>query len=242
MVSVKPELIAAACSRTAHALDWGTESLVAFGAGPVVALYDPTDAHGPGIHTVLQGHTKRVNCVRFVRTVSGAPTFSLVSTSADCTARLWRQDEQAWDCVATLEGHLNPVISAASVELEDGRIVVVTASTDGTLRVFEIQGDNASTCVQTVDVGSRNAIDLTLTVLPDCGAIVLATGNTDNCVHLYTRTQEPGSQFTKALKLAGHEDWVTAVAFLQYQGAGQDNSTIAHWKAGNVVLASASED
>ncbi|KAJ2745725.1 Elongator subunit elp2 [Coemansia sp. BCRC 34301] len=242
MVSAKPELISTACSRTAHALDWGTESLVAFGADTAVALYDPTDAQGPGIHTTLQGHTKRVNCVRFVRTVSGTPVSSLVSASADCTARVWRHDSQAWDCVAVLEGHLNPVISAASVQLEDGRIIAVTASTDGTLRVFELQSDNASTCVQTVDVGSRSAIDVTLTVLPDCSAIVLATGNTDNCVYLYTRTQQPGSQFTKALKLTGHEDWVTAVSFLQYQGAGQDNLTISHWQVGDLVLASASED
>ncbi|KAJ2333812.1 Elongator subunit elp2 [Coemansia sp. RSA 2681] len=242
MVSAKSELIATACSRTAHALDWGTESLVAFGAGTTVALYDPTDAQGPGIHTTLQGHTKRVNCVRFVRTVSSTPTSSLVSASADCTARLWRHGSQTWDCAAVLEGHLNPVISISSVQLENGRIVVVTASTDGTLRVFEVEDNNSSVCVQTVDVGSRNAIDVTLMVLPDCGAIVLATGNTDNCVHLYTRAQEAGSQFAKALKLAGHEDWVTAVAFLQYQGAGQDNSTISHWRAGDMILASASED
>ncbi|KAJ2071210.1 Elongator subunit elp2, partial [Coemansia sp. S100] len=213
-VFAKSELIATACSRTPHALDWGTESLVAFGAGSIVALYDPTDAQGPGIHTTLQGHTKRVNSVRFVRSISGTSTDTIVSASADCTARVWQRTSQSWECKSVLSGHQNPVISTASIELEDRRIIVVTASTDGTLRVFEINGD--STCVQTIDVGSRNAIDVAITVLPDCGAVVLATGNTDNCVHLYTRTQAAGEKFTKTLKLAGHEDWVTALAFLRY--------------------------
>ncbi|KAJ2683875.1 Elongator subunit elp2 [Coemansia spiralis] len=241
-VSVKPELIASACSRTAHALDWGTESLVAFGTGSAVALYDPTDAQGPGIHATLQGHTKRVNSVRFVRTISGAPTDTIVSASADCTARVWQRALDSWECKSVLSGHQNPVISTASIELEDGRIIVVTASTDGTMRVFEINGD--SVCVQTVDVGSRNAIDVAITVLPDCGALVLATGNTDNCVHLYTRAQAAGEKFAKALKLTGHDDWVTAVTFLRYtdMDTGRGNSTIAHWQAGDVVLASASED
>ncbi|KAJ2838609.1 Elongator subunit elp2 [Coemansia sp. 'formosensis'] len=242
-VSTKSELIASACSRTAHALDWGAESIVAFGAGSIVALYDPTDSQGLGIHTTLQGHTKRVNCVRFVRSISGTATDTIVSASADCTARVWQRISQAWECKAVLSGHKNSVISTASVELEDGLIIVVTASTDGTLRVFEISGDD-SVCVQTVDVGSRNAIDLTMAVLPGCGAVVLATGNTDNCVHLYTRTRTAGEKFLKTLKLAGHEDWVTAVTFLRYtdSDAGRGNSTIAHWQAGDMILASASED
>ncbi|KAJ2797338.1 Elongator subunit elp2, partial [Coemansia furcata] len=242
-VSTKSELIASACSRTAHALDWGAESIVAFGAGSIVALYDPTDPQGLGIHTTLQGHTKRVNCVRFVRSISGTATDTIVSASADCTARVWQRISQDWECKAVLSGHRNSVISTASVELEDGLIIVATSSTDGTLRVFEISGDD-SVCVQTIDVGSRNAIDLAMAVLPGCGAVVLATGNTDNCVHLYTRTQAAGEKFSKTLKLAGHEDWVTAVTFLRYtdSDAGRGNSTIAHWQAGDMILASASED
>ncbi|KAJ2485141.1 Elongator subunit elp2 [Coemansia sp. RSA 2320] len=246
-VSVRSELIASACSRTPHALDWHSDSLIAYGVGSSVALYDPTDEHARGIHATLQGHKSRVNCVRFVRSVSGERQDTIVSASADCTARMWRRtagpDTSQWECVAVLEGHGNAVISVASVELEDGRVVAVTASTDGTLRVFE-HHEGSTHSVQVIDVGARNAVDVALTALPGCGGIVLATGNTDNCVHLFTRAQADRAQFAKALKLAGHEDWVTALSFYRHQAseASRHNSTIAHWQTGDVVLASASQD
>ncbi|KAJ1667261.1 Elongator subunit elp2 [Coemansia sp. RSA 1813] len=270
MVKTTTELISTACSRTAHALDWYDDSLIAFGAGNFVALYDPSNTMSKrGISATLQGHTKRVNCVQFARTVAGDTASVLVSGSADCTARIWRRcsDPQSWECAAVLDGHKNAVIAVATMHLalDGGLTVTVTAGTDGTLRVYEYHdmfptegktGDGVEhlSPTQTIDVGTRNALAVALTVIPvgagasnGARAIVLATGNTDNKVHVYTRGSAPGDPFAKALSLSGHEDWVTSLSFLMFQpNASSDswtrNATISHWQPGDVVLASGSED
>ncbi|KAJ2655258.1 Elongator subunit elp2 [Coemansia sp. RSA 1200] len=279
MVSTTTELISTACNRTPHALDWLDDSLIAFGAGTFVALYNPSEKKEEevrqGVYATLQGHTKRVNCARFARTGgSGSATRVLVSGSVDTTARVWvpvaGTDARAWECAAVLCGHTEAVIAVASVHLaHSGMVVTVTAGTDGTLRVYEYAHDISGGSngeekgapqnlqpVQTLDVGSRNALDVALTVLPAAGthtgdgsgcAVLLATGNTDNRAHLYTRGSAGGEQFEKALALAGHEDWVTSVAFVRFQPDGgadswMQNTTISHWRPGDIILASGSED
>ncbi|KAI8321806.1 WD40 repeat-like protein [Martensiomyces pterosporus] len=261
MDATKTELIACACNRTAHALDWLHDSLIAFGAGNFVALYNPSDPHSKGTYATLQGHTDRVNVVRFARDISGNPVDVFVSGSADCTARVWARNGsgdgyEQWECVAVLEGHKNPIIALAATELGTGHIIVVTASTDGTLRVFEYQrgSKGGAELVQVVDVGARNALDVALAALPVAGAddsntaytMLLATGNTDNCIHLYVRGSAPQSQFSKSIRLTGHEDWVNSLAFLNFHPQSEEvvskNSTIAHWQKGDVILASGSED
>ncbi|KAJ1993822.1 Elongator subunit elp2 [Coemansia spiralis] len=277
MVKAATEFISSACNRTAHALDWLGESLIAFGAGNFVALYNPADPKNRGIYTTLQGHSKRVNCAQFARDAAGLPVDILVSASADCTARVWAPidteqiqiaENRLWKCAAVLTGHSDPIIALATIDLRQQDLAVtVTAGTDGTLRVYEYsrqqlakeeQGDIPQlTPVQTIDVGSRNALDVALSVLPagtannsggSC-AILLATGNTDNRVHLYARESSCNAQFAKSLSLSGHEDWVTTLAFLSFQpqsavaaAACSQNATISHWQAGNVILASGSED
>ncbi|KAI9505534.1 WD40-repeat-containing domain protein, partial [Coemansia spiralis] len=231
MVKAATEFISSACNRTAHALDWLGESLIAFGAGNFVALYNPADP----------------------KNRAGLPVDILVSASADCTARVWAPidteqiqiaENRLWKCAAVLTGHSDPIIALATIDLRQQDLAVtVTAGTDGTLR--------------TIDVGSRNALDVALSVLPagtannsggSC-AILLATGNTDNRVHLYARESSCNAQFAKSLSLSGHEDWVTTLAFLSFQpqsavaaAACSQNATISHWQAGNVILASGSED
>ncbi|KAJ1674314.1 Elongator subunit elp2 [Spiromyces aspiralis] len=78
--------------------------------------------------------------------------------------------------------------------------------------------------------------------------IVLATGNTDLKIHIYVLEQggeDATPRFVKATSLSGHEDWVTDLSFYTHlpamESRGQ-NSTIDHWRAGDVVLASASQD
>ncbi|KAJ2686949.1 Elongator subunit elp2 [Coemansia sp. RSA 1285] len=284
MVSTATELISTACNRTPHALDWLDDSLIAFGAGTFVALYNPLEKEeeaSQGVYATLQGHTKRVNCARFARTGgSGSATRVLVSGSVDTTARVWvpvaGTDARAWECAAVLCGHTEAVIAVASVHIaHSGMVVTVTAGTDGTLRVYEYAHDISGggrgegggeekgapqnlQPVQRLDVGSRNALDVALIVLPAAGthtgggdgdgcAVLLATGNTDNRAHLYTRGSAGGEQFEKALELAGHEDWVTSVAFVRFQpdeGADswKQNTTISHWRPGDIILASGSED
>ncbi|KAJ1899352.1 Elongator subunit elp2 [Coemansia sp. IMI 209127] len=248
MVTTRTELISTACNRTAHALDWLDSSLIAFGAGDCVALYDPSTA-SKGIYATLQGHTKRVNCAQFARTETGERRGVLVSGSADGTARVWVQP--SWECAAVLRGHAGAVVAAATLCLADGLAIAVTAGTDGALCVYEFRiadlADGAVDLepVQKVDVGARNALAVALAVLPD-GSIVLATGNTDKRVHVYARGGGSATAFVKALALDGHDDWVTTLAFAPIQPRAADawasNAAIAHWAPRDVVLASGSQD
>ncbi|KAJ2751088.1 Elongator subunit elp2, partial [Coemansia nantahalensis] len=234
MAAACPELIAAACGRTAHALDWLAGGPIAFGAGTLVAVYDPDDPGQRGICVALRGHAGRVNCVRYAQ---GAPLPVLVSGSADGTARVWtptsaHRDVESWQCAAVLSGHTGSITALAAVWLPGAQsVLIVTGATDGTLCVFEHAADpqaRAADCpaqearlapVQVIGIGARTALDVALAVLPangsgEAAAVVLGTGNTDSRVHLYTRDLAGGSPFVKALELAGHEDWVTSLAFL----------------------------
>ncbi|KAJ2399923.1 Elongator subunit elp2 [Coemansia sp. RSA 2559] len=249
MVTTRTELISIACNRTAHALDWLDSSLIAFGAGDCVALYDPSTA-SKGIYATLQGHTKRVNCAQFARKETGERDGILVSGSADGTARVWVRP--SWECAAVLRGHTGAVAAAATLCLDGGLAITVTAGTDGTLCVYEFRladladGPVELAPVQTVDVGARNALAVALATLPD-GSVVLATGNTDKKVHVYTRDGgSAAATFVKALALDGHDDWVTTLAFAPIQRRAADawagNAAIAHWAPSDVVLASGSQD
>ncbi|KAJ2712661.1 Elongator subunit elp2 [Coemansia spiralis] len=258
MVATRPKHIATACSRTAHALDWLPAAPIAFGAGALVALYDPADPARRGICAALRGHTARVNCVRYAR---GAPFAVLVSGSADGTARIWTPaaaatpDDASWRCAAVLCGHSGSITALAAVWLPGAQsVLIVTAATDGTLCVFEHAVDLPPTPdarlapVQVINIGARTALDVALAVLPATAcsdaAVVLGTGDTDSRVHLYTRGMGAGSPLVKALELAGHEDWVTSVSFLSVTADDcvADNATISHWQAGDTILASGSQD
>ncbi|KAJ2556806.1 Elongator subunit elp2 [Coemansia sp. RSA 1933] len=249
MVKTTTELISTGCNRTAHSLDRLDDTAIAFGAGNYVALYRPS-TESAGIERTLQGHTGRVNCVRFGRTETGTTQAVLVSGSADCTARVWIRRTTGWQCTAVLEGHTKPVVAVASLCTDTG-VVIVTTGTDGTVRVYEHGRDGGEDAaarvqpVQTIDVGARNALAATLAALPGDGGLVLATGNTDNRIHLYTRSQKAGAEFAAALVLDGHDDWVTDVAFTTFSPSTDDwkrNGAIAHWRSSDVVLASASQD
>ncbi|KAJ2258292.1 Elongator subunit elp2 [Coemansia sp. RSA 454] len=240
MASAQSELVAVACNRTAHALDT-THCVAAFGAGNYVALYRPNNS----VFATLRGHTDRVNCVRFVS------EHVLVSGSADGTARVWTNDD-GWRCTHVLEGHEGPIVALASLHVGSG-MVTVTAATDGTMRVYEYEtaGEEESVAAQQViSVGAHTALDVALAHVPgfssesdagsDAGsAIMLATGSTDGRVHIYTRHT---GEFTRAVSLEGHEDWVTSVSFQRVSSSLANTSATSHWRSGDVVLASGSQD
>ncbi|KAJ1933674.1 hypothetical protein GGF37_006644, partial [Kickxella alabastrina] len=98
-------------------------------------------------HQALQGHSKRINTVRFVRTAEGTPVPIILSGSVDTTGRIWKQEQgqeqqnqnqktttgdkpPTWESVK-LEGHESAIIAIDGVQIDNG-LVVVTAATDGT--------------------------------------------------------------------------------------------------------------
>ncbi|KAJ1730221.1 Elongator subunit elp2 [Coemansia biformis] len=203
MAAARPELVAAACSRTAHALDWLGAAPIAFGAGTLVALYDPADPADRGIFATLRGHTDRVNCVRFARGASCDAPAVLVSGSADCTARVWTSaatpgTAASWRCSAVLVSHTGSITALAAAWLPaQHALLITTAATDGTVRVFEhvvdppghiadpsrhIADPSAQdTClnlaqdvhlepVQVINIGARTALGMALAALPAADA------------------------------------------------------------------------
>ncbi|KAJ2306269.1 Elongator subunit elp2 [Coemansia sp. RSA 2704] len=248
MATVQPELIAVGSNRTAHALDCsGAEA--AYAAGTLVALFRPHEAR---VHAVLRGHTARVNSVRFAQ--QGR---LLVSGAADGTARVWARDGDAWRAGAVLGGHDAPVVATATHEIEggaatheieggvathdiDSAVVTCTAATDGCVRVFAHAGAGDAQLQQTLALGAHTALDVALAPLPG-GGLLLAAACTDARVRLFVRR---GGAFAAAAELVGHTDWVTAVAAHQVTEATHraGDAATAHWRAGDVVLATASQD
>ncbi|KAJ2722768.1 Elongator subunit elp2 [Coemansia sp. Benny D115] len=245
----KSLMVAAGCNRTAQAVDSVDERTVAYGMGHYIGVFG-LDAGN--VHDALRGHAGRVNCVRFARSEQGAPKQVLVSGSADTTARIWQRDAHGlWLCTALLQGHTGAVVAVDALEDAQGQLLVATASTDSTVRLWKPQLDITDAeapveAVQVLETGVRCAIALAMTTV--ASVTVLATGNTDARVHVYTKRSGAEETFAKRLSLEGHEDWVTSLAFHRVAVDGSDDNTdaggaaTAHWRMGDAVLASASQD
>ncbi|KAJ2077200.1 Elongator subunit elp2 [Coemansia sp. RSA 988] len=243
MINARSELVAVACNSTAHALDWGTGREVAYGAGNYVALWQAADEQVAGVVCTLSGHTARVNCVRFAR---GTRDAVLVSGDANGAVRVWHQIGGIWQDAVVLDGHSSPV-QAVDALWVDNVLLVTTAATDGTVRVHELccQADALvpAAATQEIALGTHTALDTQLAQLDD-GVLALALGTTDGRVRLFARAGKTGAQFAAGPALAGHADWVTAVAWRRVE---MDDCTVggaatAHWSAGDMVLSSAAQD
>ncbi|KAJ1821057.1 Elongator subunit elp2 [Coemansia sp. RSA 2598] len=259
-MATKSVFISGACSRTAHAVDSLDQHTVALAMGNHVGLYDPSEhTRLRGVQSALRGHTQRVNCCRFAHDAQGSPIPVLLSGSADNTVRIWQKrahgdGAEPWQCVSVLSGHEAAVIALDAIALSDGLVLVATASTDGTVRIWQHRRDvhgqaPAETsspaieeAVQTLNVGARSALAVALAQLPDDQTIVLASGNTDSRIHVFTRACDESARFSERLTLTGHEDWVTSLDFMRSGAQDGLNAATAHWGSNDVVLASASQD
>ncbi|KAJ2800630.1 Elongator subunit elp2, partial [Coemansia guatemalensis] len=243
MIKARSELVAIACNSTAHALDWGTGREAAYGAGNYVALWPAADEQAAGVVCTLAGHKARVNCVRFAR---GTGDAVLVSGDADGAVRVWRQADGTWQDAVALEGHSGAVQAVDALWLDDV-LVVVTAATDGTVRVHELRSESdaleSTATPQEIVLGTHTALDAQLTRLDD-SVLALVLGTTDGRVRLFARAGEAGSQFAAGPALTGHADWVTAVAWRRVEAgdSAAGGAATAHWSVGDMVLASAAQD
>ncbi|KJE89425.1 statip1 [Capsaspora owczarzaki ATCC 30864] len=208
---------------------------------------------------VLTAHNARVNTVKWL------DARTLVSASADKTARVWRLSPDGsnapsewdwraewpsthcpWISVATLEGHTASVTALATLTVPQTPVAllptttttttittttkegasaatvlarwIATASGDGTVRIWLCTDEHVAasatwTCVQTIAFGVRYMESVTLACLPNSPVPILATGGVDRKVHIFTYDTADTRQFALRWSLAGHEDWIRAVAF-----------------------------
>ncbi|KAJ3022623.1 Elongator subunit elp2 [Thoreauomyces humboldtii] len=250
------EHVSIGCNRVSQATDMSTSGLVAYAANHFVALYRPLDPHLRGVRRTLKGHTDRVNCVRFIRRGCGSAQreTGLVSGSADHTLRVWRrnqggQDEPslAWKCSAVLKGHTAGISCIAVMR---GRDIygdtdwIASSASDGTIRIWKESadaalGDSSFECTQTLPVGSRFPMCLALSYLPGSQVPILISGGTDSRLTVFTASPST-HQFTKALVLEGHTDWIRSVEIATF--TSEDGVENKHFRDGDLMVASASQD
>lgn len=162
-----------------------------------------------------------------------------------------------FDFIAYIEQYLSTSwkahqgsISAIGVADEAGRLAghVLTGGSDGQIKLWKL-GDGQPELVQTIDLKGKLPLDLELANLPgDEGALdpstwllhhahlpapIMVAGLTDKRIRIYTFIN---GQFTHALGLEGHEDWVRCLAITPYPSSTSDSDSK------DLLLASGSQD
>ena len=200
------------------------------------------------------GHTDRVNCVRWVS------ENIFLSSSADKSIIVWKEAEDGstsnrYDPIVKLKGHSSTVTVVDGVLLRDGNILVASASGDSTLKLWYCriadQGETSvGECVQTIMFkGGSFAIDVKMSFMPSLdGAPVHSTipntiiiASMDNCnASLYGFR---GDEFEPLEKFAfehihsliGHDDWIQCIDVINFANSlwiatGAQDSLIRIWK------------
>ncbi|KAI1792859.1 WD40 repeat-like protein [Ganoderma leucocontextum] len=215
----------ASTNRYNQAADVGRNSLVAFGSGTLVALWDAADSLDQGVHSTLPGHDGLVTCVRWLSDEL------FVSADDKGVLRLWKYDGSQWKSFAAHKAHAAGISTLATL----GQIAVTGAS-DGTVKVWKIHEDKTDAPVelQTINLKKGYPLSLALSTLPGTTAVILAIGSTDRNVHLWIRSDDT---FVPAAILPGHEDWVKCLAFKPMDAqrdtlilsSGSQDATIRLW-------------
>ncbi|EMC98439.1 hypothetical protein BAUCODRAFT_426117 [Baudoinia panamericana UAMH 10762] len=216
------DFIAAGGNRHPSAADWAP-SLVAFGAGNNIALWNPEDEFHVGISALLAGHNDQVNAVKFL---DWEGERLIISGGSDKTVRLWKPTRATFPpyeevcCLAEHSGSVNSI----AVLSDDG--FFVTGAADGTLKVWKLQ-DLSMQVVQAISLKPHYLpLSSALTRLAD-GSIVLAVGGTSTVIQLFVRLVD-ALEFVIQATLTGHEGWIRSLDFVH---DGED-----------ILLASASQD
>ncbi|KAJ3086386.1 Elongator subunit elp2 [Quaeritorhiza haematococci] len=263
------ESIHIGCTRSSSAADWSTDGTVALAANRFVALYQPEIGKpNRGIVKTLPGHKDRVNCVRFVRRGSGLKQkdVALLSGSADGTCRIWKQNENGeWHESGVLEGHTSAVVCIAAMRGRDIMLpyseefsreadILASGASDGTIRIWHrIDMGPAEKdivrCIQTINVGARYAMCMSLAMLPNVQVPILVTGGTDKKVHVYVQSRQQtedtttSSQFVHSVSLQGHTDWIRSMDIATYSSISSSSAPQYHqFRNGDLIIATGSQD
>ncbi|KZV75438.1 WD40 repeat-like protein [Peniophora sp. CONT] len=226
-MSASTVYISASVNRYNHAAACTTTSLVAYGSGNLVALWDAADPSEQGVHQTLAGHTSRVTCVDLI------DDKHLISADDSGTVKIWHSSKvQQWSEIISLRAHTKSITALAYYAASG---LLLTGSSDASITVWSCdQVSKELSKFQTITLKNRYPLSIALTALPDSTTIILAVGCTDRSVQVYTRSAE---QFVHATSLPGHEDWIRALAFLPptapstplILASGSQDATIRLW-------------
>ncbi|MHC4403941.1 MAG: protein kinase domain-containing protein [Planctomycetota bacterium] len=153
--------------------------------------------------TIL-GHSDRVWCAAFSLSHDG--TTILATASDDCTVKLWRQRNNAWQEQLTLKGHTGAV---RRVAFSPDGTTLATGSDDTTIRLWDVATGEERGTLQ----GHEQAV-FWVEFSPD-GKTLVSTGE-DCVVKLWDCTTRQ-----QLSRLVGHTDYVTCAVF------SSDSKTLA---------------
>ncbi|KAI5367904.1 Putative elongator complex protein [Septoria linicola] len=227
MTQISVEYIAAGGNRHPSAADWSS-SLLAFGAGNNIALWNPEDHNRRGVHELLAGHVDTVNAIKII---DAPDTRLLVSGSADKTVRIWApssDSETAFkqsQCLTDHTASVNAIAAAPQLGL------IASGAADGTVIIWHLEGARAK-LIQTISLKPRYFPLCFALTASESGGAILAVAGTSNYIQLFGQTQPESEQFELQATLTGHEGWVRSLDFTHEH----------HDRDSDILLASASQD
>lgn len=212
----------------------GSSGVVAFGAGRFVALWEAEAGPSRGIRRTLPGHGAEVTTVKLLS--SQQDREELISGDAAGEVRIWdvTPDGEQYQSISAFQAHPSSSISAIGVPpAGDGPLAghFLTGGSDGNVKVWKRAGGKAE-LVQTVNPKGKLPLDLALSYLPGGQAPVLVIACTDRRIQIWTWRQ---GQFSYALSLEGHEDWVRSLSITPYPSSSTSTTS-------DLLLASGSQD
>ncbi|CAL9728090.1 elongator complex protein 2 [Monosporozyma unispora] len=232
MSIVKTEGIFIGANQQNQVSDFNKErSLVAFGAGKTIALWNPLDSKNTGVIATLKGHNADVTCVNFIH-----GTNLLVTASEDFHVKIWKfQDDDIinphLECIQTIEHYTHTIVSLSVLPG-----VIVIGCANGLVSIWTQDPTNEELFQLGHEVAiERNVLPLSLSLSNVlANKYMLAIGGTNVHVFIFSFTINPETNAIDncklATKLEGHEDWVKSLAF-RYQET-----------AGDYILCSGSQD
>ncbi|ORY85554.1 WD40-repeat-containing domain protein, partial [Protomyces lactucae-debilis] len=221
--------VAIGCNACTHAVSWSESGEIAYAAGQTVALYNPSRPFG--VQRTLLGHTGQVTAVRWI------DQDTVISGSTDNALRIWRrqtsQVDADWACqeVCTHDKSISCIVSCGSL--------VISSAMDGNICVFQFDAEKGLCEVQKLSYSPLIPLTMALAKLPNSNDYVLAVGGTTTKISLYTTSNGSagGLQFTFKTKLAGHEDWIRSLDFLEDDrdlllASGSQDRYVRIWRIG----------
>ncbi|KAH8999389.1 WD40 repeat-like protein, partial [Lactarius akahatsu] len=189
-------------NRTAAA---SSSSLVAFGSGKFVALWDAqagspsSSPNDHGVFATLSGHDGLVTCIEFV------DDSRILSADDTGHVRLWRNSTSGWVPSMSVQAHTK-AISVLCVNAG----CLVTGSSDSLLKVWKFGEQDDLQETGTITLKGRYPLSIGLAKLPQSSALILAVGTTEKQIQIFTRSE---CNFVQSATIPGHEDWVRSISF-----------------------------
>ncbi|XP_021955875.1 probable elongator complex protein 2 [Folsomia candida] len=242
-MEARVEYISAVCNCTYNCLEV-TDSFVLFGTNKALAIYDLDEEK---VTSTYFCHEGRVNCVRFVKTVS-QPFEFVVSCCAggrlilleNCETPSSKKDVFKYKPLVTqqVNGRCNTVCDG--IQLEDGTFILGCITAESEIFMYSTnQTGSELVLLQEIRLNRSLANDLAFHAFED-GNIILALAMDTGAVALYDLDKSNCTdnlfKFVPVLTLQKHEDWVRCLDFVTLEtgdtllATGGQDSFIAVWK------------